>query len=68
MPDYDGGMILRHETPAVKKTPDDEPELQWLEDGVNHLLHITFDFLARTSVALLTAGFRLYAELRKKDS
>jgi hypothetical protein len=68
MPDYDGGMILRHENPTVKKNADGEPELQWLEDGVNHLLHITFDLLARTSVALLTAGFRLYSELRKKDS
>lgn len=66
MRDYEGRMIVRSE-PAIKNNvPNAEPELQWLEEGVNYLLGLTFEMLSKTCILLLTAGFQLFSASREK--
>jgi hypothetical protein len=68
MRDYDGQMILRPEQPVTNNIPTDEPELQWLETGVNYLLGLTFEMLSKICILLLTAAFQLFAACREKRS
>lgn len=66
MRDNEGRMIVRSETTFKNNVPDAEPELQWLEEGVNYLLGLTFEMLSKTCILLLTAGFQLFSACREK--
>lgn len=68
MRDYDGRMIVRPEQPVTNNIPIEEPELQWLEDGVNYLLGLTFEMLSKICILTLTLGFQLFAACRQKRS
>lgn len=67
MREYEGRMIVRPEQTAVNNLPNAEPELQWLEDGVNYLLGLTFEMLSKTCVLLLTVVVQLFATVREKQ-
>lgn len=67
MREYEGRMIVRPEQTDVNNLPNAEPELQWLEDGVNYLLGLTFEMLSKTCVLLLTAVVQLFAAVREKQ-
>ena len=66
MRDYESRMIVRHEQHASNNEPIEEPELQWLEDGVNYLLGLTFEMLSKTCVLLLTTAVQLFNACREK--
>jgi hypothetical protein len=68
MREYEGRIIVRPEQPATGNLPDAEPELQWLEDGVNYLFSLSFALLAKICVLTLTAAVQLYALYREKRS
>lgn len=67
MSNYNGQMILRPEQPTNNNQPVEEPELQWLEDGVNYLCGLMFQMLAKLFMLVLTAGFQIYAACRQKQ-
>lgn len=68
MRDYSGQMIVRPEQPVTNNAPEAEPELQWLETGINYLLGLTFEMLSKICVLVLTAAFQLFAACREKRS
>lgn len=68
MREYEGRIIVRPDQPSTSNLPDDEPELQWLEDGVNYLFKLSFELLAKICVLTLTAACQLYAVCREKRS
>jgi hypothetical protein len=68
MREYEGRMIVRPEQPNISNLPDAEPELQWLEDGVNYLFTLSFELLAKICALTLTAVVQLYALYREKRS
>ena len=66
MRDYDGRMIVRPEQPVTDNMPIEEQELQWLEDGDNYLLGLTFEMLSKICILTLTVVFQLFAAYRQK--
>lgn len=52
--------IARYER-KLRKSADSASELQWLEDGVNYLLVLTFHLFAKTCLLVLHASTRLAA-------
>jgi len=65
MRDYDGRIIVPYEQPGNRNLPDDEPELQWLEDGVNYLCGLVFEVVSKTFVLLILTGVRLFQAYRE---
>jgi hypothetical protein len=68
MREDEGRMIVRPEQPETRNLPDVEPELQWLEDGINYLFKLSFALLAKICELTLTAAVQLYAVCREKRS
>lgn len=68
MREYEGRIIVRPDQPGVGNLPEAEPELQWLEDGVNYLFRLSFELLSKFCVLTLTAAVQLYALYREKRS
>lgn len=68
MREYEGRMIVRPEQTVANNLPDATPELQWLEDGVNYLLGLTFEMLSKICVLLLTGVVQLFAAIRETRS
>lgn len=55
--------VARYER-KLRKSADSVSELQWLEDGVNYLLVLTFHLFAKTCLLVLHASMRLAAIVR----
>lgn len=68
MREYEGQMIVRPEQPVTNNVPIEEPELQWLETGINYLLGLTFEMLSKICILTLTLVFQIFAACRQKRS
>lgn len=55
--------VIRYER-KLKDSADGDAELQWLEDGVNYLLVLTFQLFAQTCLLLLSATTRFIGVVR----
>lgn len=66
MREYESQINVRPEQPKTCNLPDEEPELQWLEDSVNYLFKMLFEVLAKVCVLTLTTVVQLYALCREK--